>query len=217
MRVGIEAVGWWTPETSGRAAATAEPDGALLGRNQRRATLQTRMLADVVAQVGGQGLSWVVGSVGGELVQTFAVLPMGFEEPPASSPLRFGNSVHNTAVGLLSIATGNRAFASAVAAHSDAIAATVLIEAMARVIVHHEPVIAAWTEEAWPGLTFPPVAVALHLVPGDGARGGLSAPREGGRHRPIDPLTNPLAGALDLARGGPGVHALGGTWEVTWT
>lgn len=194
------------------------PNDGLLGGQRRRSTLLARMAADVVAQALGErslrDVALVLGSVGGELEQTFSNLDLLDGSPPSSSPLRFGNSVHNAALGHLSIPAGNRHFASAVAASPETIVSAALGEGLAWVADTGTPTLVVWAEEAWPGTSsHGPAAAAVLLGPEPGRfglLGGWLASRPTQSAHPIGRalvlvealLGTPTAGPLVLDDGG---------------
>lgn len=227
MSARVTGLGWWSPGFADAAAWTAGlPDPAVTGPRElippaarRRATWLSRVAADVLDQAlatSGRGpadVALVFGSSGGELEQTFANLDLLAAQPPSSSPLRFGNSVHNAALGHLSIPAGNRHFASALSANPDQLLPLVLLEAVAWVMTAGEPVAVLWAEEAWPGSAdMRPFAAALVLEPGEGpAIGRLGLPTRGGDAAPRD------VGALLCCLAGPGPLALGSGWAASWS
>lgn len=232
----------WRAWAAGEAGSSPYPREVLPVAHRRRATLLARLAADVLDQAlgpaGWSDLPIVFGSVGGELDQTFQNLDLLLQTPPSSSPLRFGNSVHNAALGQLSIPAANTRFASAIAASPDSVVAMVLLEALAWQAAHGGRVAAVWAEEPWPGLDFPPLAAAVVLGDGPAPLGTLSGPRRTGLAAPVDPrlhdqpcahagsLLRALAVGPDLAepkgaRSGaasaPASIALGDGWEIQWT
>jgi hypothetical protein len=229
--VAVTGLGVWRP------GARALDDGLLPPAHRRRATALARMGADVLAQaLGGRSpddVALILVSAGGELDNTFANLALLDGDPPASSPLRFGNAVHNAALGHLSIPFGNRAFGSALAVSGGAALAMGLLEAVGWVVAHRAPAVVWWAEEAWPAGAAPgawePAAAAVALAPCDAPerRGWLSAPRRGavgGAWPAAD--GNPVGGAcawVDRLRGPAGVLDLGGAsvaggpgWVCDW-
>jgi hypothetical protein len=225
VRTYVHRVAAWSPTRRGPAAWRDGPDlpappvDGLLGAGRRRATLLSRIAADLLDQLGAADVALVMGSAGGEYEQTFATLPLMYESPPASSPLRFGNSVHNTALGQVSIATGNRRFASALSARPADLAAMVLLEAATL----GQPVAALWAEETWPEATWPALGAGLLLSNDEtGSLGALHDLRRTGAPFALHPATggSPAAGALALVSAlgdAPATVALGGGWEVRWT
>ncbi len=100
-----------------------------LGRGTSHAT---RMAIDCAAQASQHAgfdltqLAAVFGSALGEIEIAIEQLAMMLSEEGIVSPARFKNSVHNTASGVLSIASKNRGFTSAIAAGDHTLPATLL-------------------------------------------------------------------------------------------
>jgi hypothetical protein len=165
--------------TAGEAAAV--PPQRLPPKLRRRTSLLIRMVAEVAAQaveqagVSPQSLPIVVGSAYGELGTTIEMLDE-LEADGRLSPMRFHNSVHNSAVGYLSIAHGNRRSSTSLAAGNETVA-MVLLEALALLAESLVPTI---------GLGALSAALVLRAVaPSSGA------PAPGAR--PGDPARQPLA------------------------
>jgi hypothetical protein len=133
-----------------------------------------------------------------------------------SSPLRFQASVHNAAAGLLSIATKNRSFCTALAAGPGTVAAA-LLEAFALLCSQERisEVVVLLGDEAPVRLltdqTFIAFGAALHLKRGvdERALGRLSVPYfaqasqasiEAERALPRSLIQNPICPALQLVR-----------------
>jgi 3-oxoacyl-[acyl-carrier-protein] synthase-1 len=219
---------FWAPGTpnveawlEGRTVPNdAEPQASLLGaRAGGRASVLTRMFAEVIGQIGKKGsvdlsnVPIVFGSAFGEVGTTIRLLAELEGERVLLSPLKFQASVHNTAAGVLSIETRNRAFSTSVAAGRYT-AAMALLEAIAWLGVHGGEVIVALADEAsapfpTPERPHPAVATALHLVasthePPRQSTGRLSSLRRaanGSATISADPRAlNPSAGALRLIR-----------------
>src|SRR6185295_17646317 len=226
--VHVVGTAFWAPGTpnveawlEGRTVPNdAEPKAALLGaRAGGRASILTRMFAEVIGQIGNNGsvdlssVPIVVGSAFGEVGTTVRLLEELEGKRVLLSPLRFQASVHNTAAGVLSIETQNRAFSTCIAAGRYT-AAMALLEAIAWLGVHGGEVIVALADEASapfpsPERPHPAVATALHLVAGQPepprqSAGRLSAFRRatnGAAPASADPRAlNPSAGALRLVR-----------------
>jgi hypothetical protein len=110
----------------------------------------------------------VFGSMHGEIQTAVDQLDMLRDGDGIISPARFKNSVHNTAAGIYSIATRNRAFTTAIAAGTRTFAMC-LLEALALLGTDAEQVVVSVGEERLPPLLvqfadFPPLAVALALT-----------------------------------------------------
>jgi hypothetical protein len=152
-----------------------QPAATLLSPRARgRASLLTRMMAEVVQTVlqeSGRDASEVpliTASASGESQLTEKLLEMMNSDKGALSPARFHNSVHNAAVGQISIATENRLYSTALSAGRDTFFAA-LIEAFGWLGVEGGEAVVAIAEESPisclnPGRDYPPLAVALHLA-----------------------------------------------------
>jgi len=125
--------------------------GLLPPRVRSRASLLTRMLAEVGEQVGlveavaqgaaAQDTALVFGSSRGEFRTTGELLAMMCRDDGALSPARFQASVHNHGAGQLSIACEHRGFTTSLASGLHTVAAcleealTLLAHDSARVVV----------------------------------------------------------------------------------
>lgn len=126
-------------------AALPPPAGASLpATERRRATQVTRLVVDVAAATlaasGLTDVATVFASSGGEV----AVIHQIFEEltqpAPILSPTQFHNSVHNTAAGYWSIATGVRTPSSSICGFDDSFGCG-LLEALVQCSVEQLPVL----------------------------------------------------------------------------
>jgi hypothetical protein len=125
------------------------------------------------------------------------------------SPTRFHNSVHNTAVGYLSIATQNRGFVTALAAGRETVAAA-LLEASAWIAAEGGGALVLLADEPVPAplggaAPYAPAAAALYLrgAPSARTRATLSSLAPGAAPAaPLDPRWShhPCAGGLALVR-----------------
>ncbi len=138
----VTGVGLWSPGFAGPdpwlggepdPAATAPPCREVPSRQRRGTSLTTRMGIEVVCQAARRGgidlatAAVVFGSAFGEARTAFDQLRMMEENPGGRlSPARFKNSVHNTAIGLLSIAFENRGFSTALAGGDQTFAMSLL-------------------------------------------------------------------------------------------
>ena len=211
-------VGLWAPEIDGleafcsgrRTEGMNEPKASLIPpKLARRTTFLTRMAAEVASQAAAgvdPSLARTVhASAYGEVRTLEALLDM-LHDDGVLSPARFHNSVHNTAAGHLSIATGNRAFSTTVSAGGDTVAMG-LFEAMALLQDGGESVLVLFGDEA-PGpfglRPFQSLAVGLCLAasPARGALARLSRPRRAESASAYEPpeafAHNPIAPALAL-------------------
>jgi hypothetical protein len=175
------------------------------------------MYADVLARVASPALDLsrvplVYASAYGEMNTTLELLERSLVSE--SSPLRFQASVHNAAAGLLSIATRNRSFCTALAAGYGSVAAA-LLEAYALLASQEriKEVVILLAEEAPIDLLtdqeFAPLSAAFHLRRGwdASALGRLSPPYRGRASHPAsdvslpaDLVKNPIGPALRLVR-----------------
>ena len=114
MRARVLGMGLWMPGfpnvaswLSGRGVEGADAPNAQ-AKQRRRSSLLVNMVADVAAQASARAgvplsrLRVVVGSAFGELTTLVEMLEER-ERDGLLSPLRFQNSVHNSAAGQLSI------------------------------------------------------------------------------------------------------------------
>jgi len=147
--VHVRGVGLWRPAPGAEA-----PPARLPARLRRRASLLINMVAEVAAQAAEQAgeslatLPIVVGSAFGELGTTMDIL-RDIEGDGVVSPTSFQASVHNSAVGYLSIAHGNRLASTSIAA-GDYTVAMVLLEAMSLLALRGGRVLAIVADEALP-------------------------------------------------------------------
>lgn len=164
-RVGVRSVAVWTAE-DGSPRAELLPPG-----QRRRCSLLTRMVAEVVAELGERGLAiadapLVCGTGLGEIATTAALLEQMHSEPGGLSPIRFAGSVHNTAIGQIAIAIGHRGRSSAVSGGTHTLAIS-LLEAIGLFADDATDVTVVLADEPLPPPLHPPydgLAVALHLV-----------------------------------------------------
>ncbi len=216
--VGLWAPGFPTTEgwLTGRddPAASRPPCDILNPRIGRYCSLVTRMAVEVFTQAGRQAkadlskVASVFGSAYGEIRIAFDQLEMiRLEGVP--SPARFKNSVHNTASGHVSIATGNTGFSTAVAAGRATFAMS-LLESWVWLEVHGGAVIVCVADESLPtylpAAPYDPLGVSFHLCaePAAAAIGRLSAIRRGVGSVSLGGIPrrwadNPCVAALPLA------------------
>jgi beta-ketoacyl synthase-like protein len=130
------------------------PNAAASAKLRRRGSLLVNMVADVAAQASAQAgvplsrARVVVGSAFGEVATLVEMLDER-EGDGLLSPLRFQNSVHNSAAGQLSIAHRIKTPAMSLAAGNDTVA-MVLLEAMTLLALGGDEVIAIFADEALP-------------------------------------------------------------------
>jgi 3-oxoacyl-(acyl-carrier-protein) synthase len=118
VKIAVTGVARWTPTED-----ATEPTCAIADARAKRGTNRiTRMLGEVVQHAaidGGADLATVAtvyASAWGEIDTMIALLAQIADGDVGLSPLRFKHSVHNAASGLVSIASGNRSFSTAIAA-----------------------------------------------------------------------------------------------------
>jgi hypothetical protein len=182
--VEVAGTAFWTPGcpsidallSNATVEGAVEPPSALLpARARGRASLLTRLAVEIVGQLaagsaGGVDLGTipvVFGSACGEMGTTLGLLHALSQGEPLLSPLRFPGSVHNAALGTLSIQTGNRAFSTALSAGVLTPAMT-LLEASAWLGAHGGDVLVALAEEGapapfWRGMDYVPLAYGFWL------------------------------------------------------
>ncbi len=168
-------VGLWRPSPGAET-----PPPRLPPRLRRRASLLINMVAEVSAQAAEQAgaslmtLPLVVGSAFGELATTMDLL-RDLTGDGVLSPTQFQSSVHNSAVGYLSIAHENRVASTSLAAGDDTLGA-VLLEALTLLTLRGGRVLAVVADEALPadlvprGAASEAVAAAFLLEAGTSAR-----------------------------------------------
>jgi hypothetical protein len=179
----LRGMGLWAPGFSGLDAWLAgTPDPAvtkpkptqLPPRLRRRTSLLTRMAVDALeeaSEAGGTTLAVarvILSSTWGELETTVDLLGQLAVPNGPISPTAFHNSVHNTATGYLSIATGNRTGASAIAAGPGGLAMGML-EAFMLLHAEADDVLLVCADERVPPPFAPEgathaLAVAFHLA-----------------------------------------------------
>lgn len=156
----------------GPATVLDKPDLTLLDRSLRRGLSDlTRMFMHVAlgALRDADALSThprvIFGSAFGEIATAEAMLAQAFDDNSAS-PVRFRQSVHNTAEGLYSISTHNREPATAIAAGWDTVAMA-LIEAHGQLVAGAPRILLVLAEESVPeafGNDHPHCALAAAFV-----------------------------------------------------
>ena len=185
---GVESEAQWAEWSAGRRALAAEPatpDVQFLPPMLRRRTSRvTRAALWAIHACGGADTLYptVFSSRHGELHRSHALLQdLAAGEP--LSPNAFSLSVHNTASGLNSIATGNRAPSTALAAGRDTLAAGVIQAlcqlgdgAEAVILVHADECAPAFYQR-WVHYEVPVFALALVLRRPGGQGSWRLAPR----------------------------------------
>jgi hypothetical protein len=234
MEAVIQGVSVWGPGLLGWAASQpvlagiqdyvggdiAPPVPTLLSATERRRTGQAARLALTVAQQASEMAGIAPGAIAslfatsnGDGAVVHAILEALAADQPVS-PTQFHNSVHNTAAGYWSIATGSQQATTCLACH-DATAAAALLKAMAEVHTECTPLLLCIFDAPLPAPfdakrpTRGSFGVGLVLAP-EGARSGLA--RLAIRYEPASATPGsdaPRAQALrDLARGNPAAHML---------
>lgn len=176
LTFGISAWSGWLPgRQSMSLGGAASPRGALPVSLRRRITPIGRQVMEAAWAVlpeGGQSPRIVLSSRHGEYSRTFGLLG-SLAESGEVSPAEFSLSVHHALAGLLSIATGNRAGHTAVAAGSESFGYG-LLEAAACLAEDAQPVLLLHFDEALPGnyasiagVAEDAVALACLLVPAE--------------------------------------------------
>jgi hypothetical protein len=189
VRARVLGMGLWMPGfpdvatwLSGRGLEGADAPNAH-SKQRRRSSLLVNMVADVAAQASTAAgvplsrLRIVVGSAFGELTTLVEMLEER-ERDGLLSPLRFQNSVHNSAAGQLSIGHKNKAPAMSLAAGNDTVAIT-LLESMTLLALGADEVLAIVADESLPQSIGPgPVtsAVSAALVLGPEGGSGAGSP-----------------------------------------
>jgi hypothetical protein len=147
------------------------PPAALLGPRVRgRASQLTLMFAEVLGQACSArpeilaSVPTIYGSAYGEMERLVELLGPMQREDGEISPLRFQTSVHNAAAGLISIATGDRAFSTSIAAGAETVAMAFL-EAVGWLAAQGGEIVVVVGDEPCPPA----------LVPEDGRFGALAA------------------------------------------
>ncbi len=164
----VRGVGVWQPTPTSPEPSCADVPSRLL----RGTSLVTRVAIEVTAQAareGGASLADVPTVFASELgeVQTAVTLIAMIRAEGIPSPMRFKNSVHNTASGTASIAWQNTRFSTAISAGPDLVAMG-LLEAWAGIDLHGGDVVVSFAEEDIPAplprhATYPALGVAFHL------------------------------------------------------
>jgi Beta-ketoacyl synthase, N-terminal domain len=226
--------GYWSPgvpswraraDNVRREAPHDPPCEAVPSRLLRGTSVVTRAAIEALTQAareGGADLARVPTVFGSELgeVQTAIALLAQIRVEGVPSPMRFKNSVHNTASGTASIAWSNTAFSTALSAGDDLVAMA-LLEAWAYLDAYGGDLVVALAEEEIPlplpsHGAYPSLAFGFHLGaeprPGvtrlEALRVDASVPRthplEGGACGPafglLDAITQRRAATVSLSR-----------------
>jgi hypothetical protein len=199
--------------TWGLAEDTELPCEVLPVRARGRASPLTRIFSELYGRLSdplrATKTPMFFGSAYGEMSTTIALLDQMLTEPTVS-PVKFQASVHNTAAGLLSITTENRAPATAIAAGEDTVAMT-LADACTWIDCHGGRALVLIADEPGPerllrGRTFPALGVGLVLSgPADVDNAPLGCISRPARAATAPAMTNvalenPAHFGVDLAR-----------------
>lgn len=220
----------WHPDVVPPESSGLEPS-LLSPRARGRASVLTQIFTALLEQLRSGGFDTsrsplVFGSAYGEMATTIELLDVQ-ASTGQSSPLRFQHSVHNTAAGILSIATQNPGFSTSVAAGTDT-TAMALLEAMVllkhadfaevALLVADEASTSAlaskkhgavgagfWLRRLTPGRTAP---LALHAP--RRTNGAAAVPAEQDAHSDHNPVIDSLRLVQAFRTGQPGLIVLGG-------
>jgi len=222
--IAVNGIGLWSPGFADLASFRAgEPDEsvsmpkcALAAARAKRGTSRiARMLGEVFQQAGedaGVDLSQVptvYASAWGEIDIMIKLLDQIAEGDAGLSPIRFKHSVHNSASGMVSIATENRGFSTALAAGRRTFEQGVLEALTLLRTTNSESVILAVAEDQLPMPLdrygkYEALAVGLCFgkVARDGAHGSVTFPARADEPTraalPEAYAANPTAHALPL-------------------
>ena len=161
------------PEEPGERPAARPPAALLHSRLRRRTSVLTRAAVTTLQEATGQGgasldrVRYVLVSSFGEIETTVRLLAQLADPEAGVSPTAFHNSVHNTATGYMSIASGNHREATALAGGAQGLTIG-LLEAIAGLRGGDDDVVLILAEEQLPPPfereeADPTFAVALHL------------------------------------------------------
>jgi hypothetical protein len=219
-------LGLWRPSPGAES-----PPPRLPPRLRRRASLLINMVAEVSAQAAEQGraslatLPIVVGSAFGEIATTMDLL-RDLEGDGVLSPSQFQSSVHNSAVGYLSIAHENHVASTSLAAGDDTLG-VVLLEALTLLTLRGGRVLAVVADEALPAVLAPrgaSAAGAAAFLLEAGAAGPLAVLEDlraaGASPRPVESDAPCASGArlVDAIRAGRSARVdLGVDGASTWS
>jgi hypothetical protein len=234
MEAFVRGVSVWGPGLQGWAASrpilaglhnyiaceASPPIPTLLSATERRRTGPAARLAMTVAQQASEMAGIVPGAIpsmfataNGDGAVVHSILEALTAEQPVS-PTMFHNSVHNTAAGYWSIATGSQQATNCVACHNST-AAAALLKAMAEVQTECRPLLLCVYDVPLPGpldachSTCGSFGAGMVLGPegGDCDMGRLSV-RYDGTMSPSDSEMPRHAALRDLARNNPAARTL---------
>jgi len=230
----VQGVSVWGPGLPSWAAAKAvlcgtddyvvtdvalPPPSLLPANERRRASLATR-LALVVAQQASETAGVAPGSISsvfatsnGDGAVVHTILEALAARQPVS-PTQFHNSVHNTAAGYWSIATGSQQATTCIACH-DATAAAALLKAVAEVHAERRPLLLCVYDEPLPAPldakhpTDGTFGVGLVLAPEDASAGMARIDvRYAGSSEGVADWLPRLSALHRLAKGNPAARLL---------
>ena len=234
MEAFVRSVSVWGPGLRGWAASQPilagvhdyvaseanPPLPTLLSATERRRTglaarlaLSVAQQASEMARIAPGAIPSIFATANGDGAVVHSILEALAAEQPVS-PTLFHNSVHNTAAGYWSIATGSQQATNCVACH-DGTAAAALLKAMAEVQTECRPLLLCIYEAPFPAplnasrLTFGSFGAGFVLTPesGDCDLARLSV-RYDATMSPSDSEMPRLTFLRDLARGNPAARTL---------
>ena len=201
--ISIRGVGLWSPGIASYADFLAQegepspsgpeqPKCGIVASRQRRGTSRiARMLCEVADQTARSGgadpetVPTLFASAWGEIDIMVGLLEQIYEGEGQLSPMRFKHSVHNAASGLVSIASKNRSFSTALAAGRQTVEQA-LVEAWGLLATEEEALLLVLGEDRLPEplhrySAHDGLAVGFYLTraPSDDACGWLEMPRFG--------------------------------------
>jgi hypothetical protein len=202
------------------ANEASPPPSALLSATERRRTGVAARLALIIAQHASEMAGIAPGAIpsvfatsNGDGAVVHSILEALAADQPVS-PTQFHNSVHNTAAGYWSIATGSQQATTCLACH-DGTAAVALLSAMAEIHTRRRPLLLCIYDLPLPAPlharrpTCGLFGAGFALVPdgGPSALAHLAISYEGAP-APSGSDTPHLAALRDLARGNPAARTL---------
>ena len=216
----VRGVGFWsTGYASPKAwcardfdAEVTGPEASLLtGALRRRATPLTRMGIEVLQQAARMGdadptgLSSVWATAHGEHSMAIGLLEMMQQGEGKLSPTKFHNSVHNTASGYASIATGNRSPSTTLTGGAELVASAIIEAACMLDAWNRDVMVVIADEPLLPPFDLPDsrVPLALSLLLTSRPEGAMSV-LSGLRRASVEPVApHPPFGPLHVAAGLP--------------
>ncbi len=171
MKAYVRGIGSWLHD--GDANVPESASNVIDARSKRGSSRFARMMTDVVVQAASaasfdlQKVATVYASAWGEMDIMTALFEQMHVGDQGLSPLRFKHSVHNAASGMLSIATNNRSFSTAIAGGARTLEQA-FVEALALLATSEQEVVVAIGDDKLPepfvrAHSFRPYGVALAL------------------------------------------------------